>query len=343
MYFDEARLDDPAVLSAADLRLRGLAETGARVRRELDAAAPARGRLQQRLESRPRAVVVAGAEAELLEVLLATVSPVPVIRLSGGTVPGWVGALDLVVISAVNGEGPEQATVVAEASRRGCPLLLAAPHGSWVAEQRSGPDAIHYEVATADDLAVAVALLDALTVVGVGHESSNDAAAILDDVAVDSSPYREFSLNPAKLTAIALADSLPLLWGSDPVTALAAREIARSIAGAGIPAIAGRTRDLTPLLEASREVSIFDDPWEQGGTTRPSLSLCGPETEPGDSASGDVALAERRQLRALAEAKGVRVETLSSEEASGLGRYLGLRQRGAYIAEYLRIGSVAEG
>ena len=39
-WFDESRLDDEAALATADLRLRELAEAGARVRREAVEAAP---------------------------------------------------------------------------------------------------------------------------------------------------------------------------------------------------------------------------------------------------------------------------------------------------------------
>ena len=41
-WFDEARLDDAGVLDTVDLRLRTLAESGARVRREAHEAAPRR-------------------------------------------------------------------------------------------------------------------------------------------------------------------------------------------------------------------------------------------------------------------------------------------------------------
>ena len=40
-WFDESRLDDEAALAAADLPLRALAESGARVRREAGEAAGA--------------------------------------------------------------------------------------------------------------------------------------------------------------------------------------------------------------------------------------------------------------------------------------------------------------
>ena len=40
-WFDESRLDDESALAAGDARLRLLAESGARVRREADEAAAA--------------------------------------------------------------------------------------------------------------------------------------------------------------------------------------------------------------------------------------------------------------------------------------------------------------
>ena len=44
-WFDEARLDDAGVLETVDLRLRTLAESGARVRREAHEAAAATAEL----------------------------------------------------------------------------------------------------------------------------------------------------------------------------------------------------------------------------------------------------------------------------------------------------------
>ena len=53
-WFDESRLDDESALAAADLRLRTLAESGARVRREAgEAAAAIDGGGRPRAASRP--------------------------------------------------------------------------------------------------------------------------------------------------------------------------------------------------------------------------------------------------------------------------------------------------
>ncbi|HEY0890423.1 MAG TPA: hypothetical protein VGE38_12495, partial [Nocardioides sp.] len=58
-WFDEARLDDEQVLASGDLRLRALAESGARVRREAAASAAATQVAVERAATagRPRAVI----------------------------------------------------------------------------------------------------------------------------------------------------------------------------------------------------------------------------------------------------------------------------------------------
>ena len=54
-WFDEARLDDAGVLETVDLRLRTLAESGARVRREAHEAAAATAELIARAATGPSA------------------------------------------------------------------------------------------------------------------------------------------------------------------------------------------------------------------------------------------------------------------------------------------------
>ncbi|THJ03918.1 hypothetical protein E7Z54_09265, partial [Nocardioides sp.] len=61
VWFDESRLDDEVALGSADLRLRTLAESGARVRREVGAASDAIAEAVARSsDTRPRAVIAAG-------------------------------------------------------------------------------------------------------------------------------------------------------------------------------------------------------------------------------------------------------------------------------------------
>ena len=67
-WFDEARLDDESALGTMDMRLRHLAESGSRVRREVGDAAEAADSAVERAREldRPRAVVAAGPDSRLL-------------------------------------------------------------------------------------------------------------------------------------------------------------------------------------------------------------------------------------------------------------------------------------
>src|SRR5262249_28776424 len=97
-WFDEGRLDDEQVLGAADLRLRGLAGAGARVRRE---GAESSTELDEAVErataaGRPRAVLAAGPDSRLLRAVLEPFCPVPFVAWPSPNLPGWAGSLDLV-------------------------------------------------------------------------------------------------------------------------------------------------------------------------------------------------------------------------------------------------------
>ena len=107
-WFDEARLDDAGVLETVDLRLRTLAESGARVRREAHEAASATAELiaQGRDGDRPRAVIAAGPDSRLLRAVLEPWCPVPFVAWPNPGLPGWAGSLDLVVMLAPGGQRP---------------------------------------------------------------------------------------------------------------------------------------------------------------------------------------------------------------------------------------------
>src|SRR4051794_12681515 len=115
--FDDTRLDGEDALRAADTDLRRLAEAGARVRVESGAGADALAALS--VEMGPRAVVAAGADARLLRAVLEPCSPVPFVAWPGPSLPGWAGALDLVVVLAPGGGDAHTASAVREGVRRG--------------------------------------------------------------------------------------------------------------------------------------------------------------------------------------------------------------------------------
>lgn len=339
--FDESRLDDEHALAAADLRLRALAESGARVRREAAAAADAMASAVARLSGRPRAVVVAGPDARLVRAVLEPVCPVPFVAWSAPGLPGWAGALDLVVVLAPDGGDPATASAVAEAGRRGCQLVVACPASSLVADHLGG-DATVFPVETSDQTAIAVVLLTFLARVGLGPAVDADTVAdALDDVATHCSPFTDISVNPAKSLAIALGDAVPLVWGASALAARAARRVAEALRlASGRTALAGDGSHLLPVLEAARVRDVFDDPFDGGGHDLRPVLLVLDDGDLGDPA--DLRGGPRRNLTQTADQHDVRVEVLSAEAGDPIARYAELILQGRYAAEYLRVGLVED-
>ncbi|WP_370249253.1 SIS domain-containing protein [Nocardioides sp.] len=339
-WFDESRLDDEAALATVDLRLRTLAESGARVRREaaeaaeatLLAAAVADG-------TRPRAVVAAGPDSRLLRAVLEPWCPVPFVAWPGPALPGWAGSLDLVVVLAPGGSDAGTASAVAEAVRRGCQVVVACPPSSLVAEHAAGRDTAVLPVLGGDQLATAVVMLDYLHRVGLGPEAdAEQVATALDGVALASSPHRDLAVNPAKMLAIALADANPVVWGGSVLAARAARRVAESVRRAiGRSALAGDVEQVLPVLAAARPRDLFADPFSGAdGDRTPVLVVLD------DGAQDPVVREQRGRLQATAAERGVRVETVTAETGSEVARYASLLLAGTYTAEYLRLGLVAD-
>ena len=338
-WFDESRLDDESVLAARDAVLRPLAEAGARVRREsIDAsAAAAEAVARSQDQARPRAVIAAGPDSRLLRAVLEPWCPVPFVAWPGTMLPGWAGSLDLVVVLAPDGADPGTASAVAEAVRRGCQVVVACPPGSLVADHAVGRWATLLPTVTRDQLATAVVMLEYLDRVGLGPRADAEVVAeALDSVAIACSPHRDLAVNPAKMLAIALADSTPLVWGGSVLAARAARRVAESIRRAsGRTALAGDAEHLLPVIEATRARDVFDDPVDDGGgELRPMLLVLD------DGAEDPVVRELRGRLQTTAAERGVRVETVTTEASTEVARYASLLLSGTYAAEYLRLGLV---
>jgi hypothetical protein len=265
--------------------------------------------------------------------------PVPFVAWPSPALPGWAGSLDLVVVLAPDGADTGTASAVAEAVRRGCQLVVACPPGSTVAEHAAGRWSTILPTATRDQLATAVVMLRFLDRVSLGPSADpEEVATALDDVATACSPHRDIAVNPAKVLAITLADANPLVWGGSVLAARAARRVAESIRRAsGRTALAGDAEHLLPVIEAARQRDVFADPFaEGGGDLRPVLLILDDGTE------DPVVREHRGRLKAAAEARSVRVETLVAEESSEVARYASLLLSGTYAAEYLRLGLVEE-
>lgn len=336
--FDDTRLDDEQALAEADHVLRPLAEAGARVRREAgtaeeaiaEAVAAAAG------DSRPRAVIAAGPDSRLLRAVLEPWCPVPFVAWPGPSLPGWAGSLDLVVVLAPEGGDTGTASAVAEAVRRGCTLVVACPPHSVVADHAAGRHTTILPTSSGDQLATAVVMLEFLDRIDLGPDADAEAvAAALDQVAIECSPYKDLSSNPAKMLAIALADTVPLVWGGSVLAARAARRVAESIRrSSGRAALAADAEHLLPVITAASTRDVFADPFADNtdGDLRPALVIL-------DDGSADASVREQRgRLTVAAQDRGVRVETVAADAGTEVARYASLLATGTYAAAYLGVG-----
>jgi hypothetical protein len=216
---------------------------------------------------------------------------------------------------------------------------VACPERSLVAEHAAGRHVTVLPTVTGDQLATAVVVLDYLAHVHLGPRADAESvAASLDEVATSCSPHRDLAVNPAKMLAIALADSTPLVWGGSVLAARAARRVAESIRRAsGRTALAGDAEHLLPVLEATTARDVFDDPFADGGGELRSMLLV-----LDDGTEDPVVREQRGRLEAAAAARGVRVETVTTDAATEVARYASLLLSGTYAAEYLRLGLVAD-
>jgi hypothetical protein len=333
--FDDGRLENPHILELFDAPLRHLADTGARVRREVNASAEAFESLAT--EAMPRAIVAAGEDARLLRAVLEPWCPVPFVAWPGTGLPGWAGTLDLVVVLGPGGGSDLTASSVGDAIRRGCLLITACPPRSLLAEHAHGRHSIILPVETGDSLAAAVVMLLALHRLGVGPAvDAEEVARVLDDVAVACSPHRDIAVNPAKDIAIAFADLLPLFWGGSVLAARAARRVAEVVRRTtGRAALAADGNQLLAVIEATQPRDLFADPFADSELTpsqRPGLLIFD------DGADDPVVREERGRLSASAAAHDVRVCTVQAEEGSEMARYAALVNHGSYAAHYLAIG-----
>ena len=339
-WFDESRLDDEAALSGADVRLRALAESGARVRRDAHTAVSAAlSALESQGEEsfRPRAVLAAGPDSRLLRAVLEPWCPVPFVAWPNPGLPGWVGSLDLVVILAPEGSDAAAASAVAEAVRRGAQVVVACPERSVVAEHAQGRHVTILPTVTGDQLAAAVVMLEFLERVHLGPSADpEEVAGALDAVATACSPHRDLAVNPAKALAIALADSSPLFWGDSVLAARAARRVAESVRRTtGRSALAADAEHLLPVIEGARVRDVFADPFadsDSDSDLRPALVLFD------DGSEDPVSRESRGRLVTAAKERGVRVETIAASTGAEIARYASLLLEGTYVAEYLGLG-----
>jgi hypothetical protein len=356
LLLDEALLDDPDALAAADRggTLVALAGAGAQIRVAATAAEEA-GVSRIAEDGRPRAVVVAalGSSAtvgDLLGAFAGPGSPVPVQAVHARTLPGWVGPVDLVVAVSLSGAADGPLAVAAEAARRGCRLLTVGAPASPLAEVSARARGIHVPVSRSlgssrsSLWALAVPVLAgaaALDLVEVPAEAFEEAARVLDEIAERSRPSSEAFVNPAKTLALDLAGSIPLVLGEGDLAGVAAIRASYQIARyARHPAVAGVLPDAAAEIVATFDGpfvrstdDVFADPFDgDGGTTLRLLLMRDDTAEAATRKVTDV-------VRDTAVAGGVRVNELAAEGEHALARVASLVAMTDFAAVYLALAS----
>ena len=281
-HIDEAFLDDVEELQLKDSRgtLRALATAGAQTREALTLSHEAG---VDRLGSgeRPRSVLVAAlggssVVADVLELLAEPGSPVPVQARRNLPLPGWVGPLDVVVAVSLSGRAPGPLAVAAEAARRGAALLTVGAADSPLAEVCARARGVHVGVGR-DRVNSRTALWSLLTpvllafdrdhlgLISCSHSVLLEVAGRLDESAESYRPSSESFVNPAKMLAVQLAETVPMVLGQGPLGGVAAARASAMLARtARIPAAFGELPDA-----ASQIVACLDGPFTDSGAADP--------------------------------------------------------------------------
>ena len=306
-------------------------------------------------EARPRAVVVcgmggSGIAGDVLAAVVGTSCPVPVLTHRGYGLPAWVGAADLVIAVSCSGSTEETLSATEEAVRRGCRLLVVAAADSPLAALGERGRAVIVPVpqgrqprATVWGLSTPLVIAaDALGLVTAGKDVVEATAAALEDVALRCRPDADHFANPAKLLALELHETLPVVWGTSPLAGTAAYRFACQLnENAKVPATWG------VLPEANHnQVVAFDGPFARGGAE--DLFRDRVEDEPAERTRLRLVLlrdsdehpqvARRTEVsRQLAEERGIGVSSVVAEGASSFERLAFLVALGDWASAYLAL------
>lgn len=274
-FLDEQRIDRDEAIAALDSRgtLRTLATAGAQVRHALELSTEA-GIERVNRGDRPRSVLVAslGGSAvvsDVLELLAEPGSPIPVMVRRNVPLPGWVGPLDLVIAVSQSGRAAGPVALAAEAARRGAGLLTVGAGESPLAQVCAQGRGVHVALdgPRSTSRSVLWSLLTPVLLAAARLELVRLTAAVLEQAAdrLDQQaeacrPSSESFVNPAKVIAVCLAETVPVVLGDGALTGVVAQRAASMLARtARMPATCGELPDA-----ASQIVACFDGPFTKG-------------------------------------------------------------------------------
>ncbi|QNS05867.1 SIS domain-containing protein [Streptomyces xanthii] len=374
--FDETLLDDPDALARADRRglLRGAAEAGARVRTAVLHATEA-GIGDLKPDGRPRTLLIAGpgtaalGVSDLLRRLAGAACPVVRLRTTGVApapgalrweLPGWAGAVDLLLVATPDGSEPSLSLLVEQAYRRGVSVVAVAPAGAPLTEAVARAHGLFVPMATAPyeqdepDAASApgalwalltplLALLDRTGLLDAPPEALEKVADRLDRTAERCGPAIATYGNPAKTLASELAEALPLIWTEGAAAGPAGRRFAAALAElAGRAALAADLPEAMPahgaLLTGSLAAGadpddFFRDRVEEVQALRARVVLLR------DRPAGSLSAAPA--ARELALSHDTAISELEPEEGSDLETLAELIAVTDFAAVYLGLASTA--
>ncbi len=204
---------------------------------------------------KPRAMVIAGmggsgVSGEVLSAVAGPASSIPITVERTHELPAWVSPIDLVVAVSCSGSTEETLSVATQASRRGANLItIGAANSPLAAISDQTKGALHLSIdaqgrmprASLWTIATPLLLLaDALKLVDIPEAEFDRTADLMDALSVTCGPQVAAYENPAKLLAVALAESLPMIWGTETIgRAAAGRFMAQLAENAKLPAIHG--------------------------------------------------------------------------------------------------------
>jgi glucose/mannose-6-phosphate isomerase len=354
---DTDRLDHLSELTSADSSdmLRAVATSAAQVRASRTAV---RETELNRLTpgERPRAVVVtgmggSGISGDVLAAVAGLGCPVPVVVHRGYCLPGWVGAADLAIAVSCSGTTQETLSAAAEAARRGARLvgvgMADSPLERIALQARGDFVPITRELSPRSSLwALSVPLLVVAARLGLLDLGRDDgdlelAAQRLETVAESCRPDRDLFSNPGKRLAAELSGTLPMIWGTGQVGAVATtRAVAQFAENAKLPSVAGALPEAHHNLVVSFDGAmaagsgaedLFRDRVEDPDPVRLRLLLIRDEAaDPAAAARG--AVSER-----VAEARGVGVSEIVAAGTPAIERLASLIGLVDYASVYLAL------
>jgi hypothetical protein len=271
-----------------------------------------------------------------------------------------------VVAVSLSGRAPGPVAVAAEAARRGAALLTVGATDSPLADICAQARGVHIGVGRGrissrtglwSLLAPVVMAADRLGLVDAPASTHEAVAERLDEQAEACRPSSESFVNPGKLLAMRLAESVPVVLGDGPLNGVAAARAASMLARtARMPATSGELPDA-----ASQIVACFDGPFTavggQGaggrggrddifadpfldGPAQPRLGLLMLRDAPPEvrSQESDETEALTDAVLQSAEETGVTVSTVTAEPGHPLVRLAGQMAQTDFTATYLAIG-----